>query len=368
MKAFVDTVRAVLESGEFGLTSLKHVKLKHNLEFIDAAKQAMRHAVCFSATDEYSRMAAEASLLKPRVLMQLLNHSAPPARPMFIEWNQHVVSEYFHSVGHGRSPLSESTPTRQGALILGELGPIPGSTAVLFTNELGGSMLPNCVHWTHDPESLSYRDWVKHSPLVNQKTSEIFDSTFYSGLKSNYILTDTYMLRHRTNAENPELKEFCSRAHMVPSPIFNIVMASILNGTKDISAEHIEDANKLMCQQQAGIPRLVVSLLGLMNVLETRLSEPQRAGQGRFLHHRRSYPYSSFRTVDILVPNLKKPRSLEQQIGTGIKRKFHTVREHYRRYRNADGTIRREIKIAEHGRGDANLGTVVKNYRIKAPA
>lgn len=70
----------------------------------------------------------------------------------------------------------------------------------------------------------------------------------------------------------------------------------------------------------------------------------------------------------VLTINLAKRVTVEKVAAraiTGMKKKEHDVRGHFRTLRNADGTVKKRVPVKSHKRGDIRLGRVEKTYRVQ---
>lgn len=73
------------------------------------------------------------------------------------------------------------------------------------------------------------------------------------------------------------------------------------------------------------------------------------------------------REVLIRVPKRTTITKLITRTLEGIRHKRHDVRGHWRRYLNDDGSMRRQVWISDHKRGDEKLGIIVRSgYRVVA--
>jgi hypothetical protein len=91
-------------------------------------------------------------------------------------------------------------------------------------------------------------------------------------------------------------------------------------------------------------------------------------------------PMIEYRQVNITVgvgpthyTNKQSAAPLVRQEGESVeaferrRRRLHRVIPHFRTYRNDDGTAKRVVPIAEQWRGDASLGVVLHDRKIKPP-
>lgn len=70
----------------------------------------------------------------------------------------------------------------------------------------------------------------------------------------------------------------------------------------------------------------------------------------------------------VLTIKLGKRRTIEKVAAmaiTGIKKRWHEVRGHFRTKLNPDGSVKWRIPIKPHQRGDERLGRIEKTYRVE---
>lgn len=70
----------------------------------------------------------------------------------------------------------------------------------------------------------------------------------------------------------------------------------------------------------------------------------------------------------VLTIHLGKRKTAEKVAAmaiTGVKKRWHEVRGHFRTKLNADGTVKWRIPIKPHERGDERLGRIEKTYRVE---
>jgi hypothetical protein len=109
---------------------------------------------------------------------------------------------------------------------------------------------------------------------------------------------------------------------------------------------------------------MTMKVICALAVLNTSPVPPQECVRGRRTYGSRLLPAMSYSVLKIEKGRPEYVSSVSSIVEEGVRRREHDVRGHFRRYRNEDGTVRKEIWIDEHKRGDPDLGRVVHDYEL----
>lgn len=74
----------------------------------------------------------------------------------------------------------------------------------------------------------------------------------------------------------------------------------------------------------------------------------------------------TYSEIKFTLGKRKLSKIIEKHV-TGIRKRKHDVRAHFRTYRNEDGSVKRVTPIPAHERGDKNLGQVLHVYNVVGP-
>jgi len=145
-----------------------------------------------------------------------------------------------------------------------------------------------------------------------------------------------------------------------------------LHFEKYSSRTEIESQAKVLAdvmREHAGDLRFLVSLLAVMNEVPIILNPVE--SRGSFMAGGKMQPFFSHRTVGIDLPaRYRKQRrtKIAKLIAAAVKsrKRRHQVRGHMRRYYDKNKTLKKEVWINSHARGDATLGWVHQDWEVRS--
>jgi hypothetical protein len=328
----------------------------------------VREAEKIVLNDEAARMAVRLSNHKPLDILKMLDCALPPSTLTWIEWPSY--SQLDERIEETRrrgdvSRLEHMLGNREEREAWSRCGILVESKEDRYTI--------TCIE--HGRTKNELFEWPVTYEFVN--TSE--ETLPVSPCARKYLVEDGRMMPvlKRTamlwgyGTAYPGLANLNNKADLVIQPHIET-----LYGSKLMDGFVVMSLNEML-----GMTRLAVGVLAMLN---TSTETEQVVPKGRFLGGGKSHPYAPHRIATLDIPDRIQKRTsyVERRIrdeSDRIRKRLHKVRAHFRHSRdlpiNGEGWVRctcrgREQgewwhkRIAEHMRGDEELGTVERDYTL----
>ncbi|GAA4491197.1 hypothetical protein [Gluconacetobacter tumulicola] len=340
----------------------------------------MRSAARYTVSANAVQAAVDMSMQRPDILAGMLGTARAPSRLTWIEW-----SPRDEVIAHGREPYHD-TPDAIGYLIeqVSDTQYIAG-----FIGINDGVIIPSLVSYLWDsaaPLTAQLRDTTK---IIELMLPDVFKWPTGESVSIGEVIAGEAYSHWVNKAETDKEGEFrrkirddfISHVHIVFNPILRNSIWRNVDARKNLMERMISAELK----EIVGSWTLLISMLGLLHTRDNHkgveINDINRRGKSGGT---RSVPLMSYRTIHI--KNREEViRDLIRQSASRMNgpRRLHNVMGHWRHYEKEGAencqhayvaeSPNREVCvfcgswqtwIAEHKRGDANLGHVVSNHAI----
>ena len=379
----------------------------------------------FVASENLVNNAYKASTEKPSVLLEMVENAQIPFDNLWIEWDEHsrqkFIKEFTNKRGQDYSFDSRGVPERVGYHIkkftdetghvdfLYEMWAFIGKDkAEDFTEQadfLSDKFIQPTMCFTIDNnKSISFEEELERINALDEfprewrakNSEELMEKAFHTGSK---LLSSWYLFEHMpkhllkkhtetsldkktgqivfdsnnlpdTLAYDKDhefncLKEIYSRISVAQSRgmHWSIPSWKFQEGyTREEIGEHQHNLS-VMCE---GDLRFLISLFALININVNDIENV--TPDNKIIHTQlgKRVPRNDYHVLNLSLTD-KKVRKLYKDTfkGKGNPKREHTRRGHFRHLRNINGEVVKKVWIKSCVAGNAELGTLIKDYNLK---
>lgn len=352
----------------------------------------------FILSDNLTERASEASMSKPSVLLDMLENGIPQFDNIWIEWNENVRQEFYknHHIKNGKE--------------YNEVAYYPDKVAYhisKFTDELGDSYFlyeawfqvedekefacPPICFTLRNQEAESFNDLKAKNDLLQempnsmmvQNEEQLFAEQFKKAVKllapwyameqfpkqlqkrfvtkkgfeiddKGFKIINKFDKSHEFDclkeiARRTETAQSCSMHWMIPKQQF------IDGYTQSELTAYTENSLDVL----VGDARFIIALFGLINAEITRHEQVEPDSKLIYTQFGKRIPRNSYKVLHVDLSDNQVRKRYKSKY-TGIKKRQHERRGHWRHFKNGKKTWIRNCLA-----GDPNLGFVSKDYNFK---
>jgi hypothetical protein len=345
--------------------------------------------------------AAEASMSKPKVLLEMIKRAIPPFKNMFIEWDEdyrvhalwHMYEKYLpqykdkikfpedhaerigYHIYHYESPTGDSWFMYEMWLMIDKKWFASPLASIVRNdedwdmnkafrqfkfNEAKAQDLPTEFrHYMLDAENYNKETVAQGQKIIGAPYTLMYFAEEKERFKAKSLdeKGEDYGIMHDIYSR---LTTVQGRAMhwMIPKEQFK--QGWSVDSMTKISEQHLQLIS-------GGDIRFIVSVLSILNY-DLIVKQVQKPAKHKIKHIRfgRSVPTNEYSLLNIELP---KPRgkTVYEKIfsGHGTPKKWHKRRGHWRRYRDAQGNVTKRIWVAECEAGSKAYGEKINDYNLQ---
>jgi hypothetical protein len=348
-------------------------------------RQSLIGAQKFYVCDSLLEHAVHASLVRPEILLDMMEVGVPPFDNMWVEWNDRKrVPLLFDAMQNLGWDTAERQPDawqqrvglhiqRQadGAYDVDQYTIMNDSGLSAEEKSLSGKIItpPFSLQWRPDAP-ISVND----AQVFSQGGASSDDVKSFQYHWGPYLFSGAYCVNHEESggARTKRFTDLFDRVLMTHNSLGGgDVMHYMTMRNSGSPADRAEGDEALKRLQEnalkmwTGDIRFLIGVLALLNYPHTIIERRMEKGLKRVAYGR-SVPRNELRVLEIDLPKPRGTTRYERMFkGGGGKKRRHVRRGHWRRHKLTDGSIiTRWIK--EQWVGSAEVGTIIHDYELKS--
>ena len=322
---------------------------------------------------------AEASMVKPDAMLEMIKTAIPPFPNMFIEWDCSYQVEAFARVYKKYYPEVEFMD--DNPLIR------PGSVGYHISKQDGWDNSYSYEQYFYDNEWNQYASCPNCINIVNDENWSVEDYclTIEHSMKDMPAKSKEELLPQKNKLEMMRRTGLImfgygyDQAHkkednkdLIYSRVF-VSQSSAMHWyvpeqkfKEGYTSEEMDKLGAMSAQVLHGDARFLVTALAMLNydyiITEKKTPSTQKVNHIAF---GRRVPANEYGVLTIDLPKPKGKKIYEREFsGHGSPKKEHWRSGHWRRYRDRFGNVTKRKWIDAQKVGDKNLGTKIKDYEL----
>ena len=373
---------------------------------IRETQSALVQAQKFIVSNKLIDHAVEASMSKPKVLLEMMKRAIPPFKNMFIEWDEdyrvnalwHMYEKYLpqyrdkiqfpkdhaerigYHIYHYESPTGDSWFMYEMWLMIDKKW---------FASPLA-SIVRNDEDWDMNKAFRQFKfNEAKAQDLPTEFKNYMLDAENYSKetvAQGQKIIGAPYTLMYfadwdKTKKEDrfraftlKDREEDYGIMHDIYSRVTTVqgrAMHWMIPKEQFKQGWSVDQMTKISETHlqlfSGGDIRFIVSVLSILNY-DLIVKQVQKPAKHKVKHIRfgRSVPTNEYSLLNIELPKPKGKTVYEKIFsGHGTPKKWHKRRGHWRRYRDAQGNVTKRIWVAECEAGSKAYGEKINDYNLQ---
>jgi hypothetical protein len=299
----------------------------------------LRKAKCFTIDDETSKMVADFSIAIGHDLESTRRISLPPFPVTWIDINNRARLDRIKELGGRLTPTAsgetEGPPVERVGWLIHPAQDMDGYYMTYFCEVGQGILAAPLSYWWHcgEPNDASaVDDSDQTSQYVKRLTFGMADAVNVSTHDACVMVTPMHIEPPNSQGHREQISNMMTEIAGELRHLWGLLLA--LNATSQFGVE-ASMADQLKHSDVRQMPNGKPLLPLEHKVLHLHLRKRWPAAkvvQGTIAHH---------------------------------KVRWHEVRGHVRTLRNADGSIRKQVPVKPHERGDKELGRIEKTYLVE---